>query len=65
MSLCDCPPTPSEVRPLLEAAVRAPNHHLTEPWRFIVLTGQAIEDLGEAMGESVRRQHAGAHDLEM
>ena len=50
ISLCDCPPTPSEVLPLLEAAVRAPNHHLTEPWRFIVLTGQALEDLGEAMG---------------
>ncbi len=65
MSLCDCPPAPSEVMPLLEAAVRAPNHHLTEPWRFIVMTGQALEDLGEAMGESVRRRHAGAHDLEM
>jgi len=51
--------------PLLEAAVRAPNHHLTEPWRFVVLTGQALEDLGEAMGEGARRQHAEAHDLEM
>jgi nitroreductase len=51
--------------PLLEAAVRAPNHHLTEPWRFVVLTGQALEDLGEAMGASARRQHAGARDLEM
>jgi nitroreductase len=65
MSMCECPPTRSDVMPLLEAAVRAPNHHLTEPWRFVVLTGQALEDLGEAMGESVRRQHAGAHDLEM
>ena len=64
-SLCDCPPTRSEVLPLLEAAVRAPNHHLTEPWRFIVLTGQALEGLGEAMGESIRRRHAGARDLEM
>ena len=64
-SLCDYPPTRSEVLPLLEAAVRAPNHHLTEPWRFIVLTGQALEGLGEAMGESVRRRHAGARDLEM
>jgi nitroreductase len=26
---------------LLECAVRAPNHKLTEPWRFAVLTGEA------------------------
>jgi nitroreductase len=26
---------------LLECAVRAPNHKLTEPWRFVVLTGGA------------------------
>jgi nitroreductase len=26
---------------LLECAVRAPNHKLTEPWRFVVLTGRA------------------------
>lgn len=27
---------------LLDAAVRAPNHKLTEPWRFAVLTGGAV-----------------------
>jgi nitroreductase len=26
---------------LLDCAVRAPNHKLTEPWRFAVLTGEA------------------------
>src|SRR5215813_11106370 len=26
---------------LLETAVWAPNHHLTEPWRFILLMGDA------------------------
>jgi nitroreductase len=29
------------VERLLAAAVRAPNHKLTEPWRFVVLTGDA------------------------
>jgi nitroreductase len=29
------------VQRLLECAVRAPNHKLTEPWRFVVLTGTA------------------------
>lgn len=29
------------IEQLLECAVRAPNHKLTEPWRFAVLTGGA------------------------
>ncbi|MGH7714947.1 MAG: nitroreductase family protein [Vulcanimicrobiaceae bacterium] len=32
---------------LIEAATWAPNHHLTEPWRFTVLTGDARRKLGE------------------
>jgi len=33
-------PVPREaIARLLDAAVRAPNHKLTEPWRFAVLTG--------------------------
>jgi nitroreductase len=44
-------PDRATVEKLLEAAVRAPNHHLTEPWRFIVLTGDSLKDLGDAMAE--------------
>jgi nitroreductase len=36
------------VKKLLEAAVYAPNHHGTEPWRFYVLTGKGREILGRA-----------------
>jgi nitroreductase len=32
---------------LLDCAVRAPNHKLTEPWRFAVLTGAARDRLAE------------------
>jgi nitroreductase len=32
---------------LLECAVRAPNHKLTEPWRFAVLTGAARDRLAD------------------
>ena len=35
------------VERLLDCAVRAPNHKLTEPWRFTVLTGRAKERLAE------------------
>jgi nitroreductase len=37
-----------EVRTLVEAALWAPNHRLTEPWRFTVLRGDARRRLGEA-----------------
>jgi nitroreductase len=37
-------PVPQDViARLLDCAVRAPNHKLTEPWRFTVLTGAARE----------------------
>jgi nitroreductase len=41
-------PVPREtIERLLECAVRAPNHKLTEPWRFAVLTGEAKATLAE------------------
>ncbi len=39
----------------LEAAAWAPNHHLNEPWRFFVLTGDERFHFGEAMAEDVIR----------
>lgn len=37
---------------VLAAAVRAPNHKLTEPWRFAVLTGESLRRYAE-----IRRAH--------
>lgn len=48
-------PDRATIDKLLEAAVRAPNHHLTEPWRFVVLTGDALKDLGDAMAAGNER----------
>jgi nitroreductase len=46
-------PVPREtVERLLECAVRAPNHKLTEPWRFAVLTGD-----GRARYAEIRAAH--------
>jgi nitroreductase len=44
----DCPPR-VVIEQLLEAASWAPNHHVTEPWRFVVIAGDAREAFGEAM----------------
>jgi nitroreductase len=42
-------PTRAEVEELLRAAVRAPDHGLLAPWRFLVLAGDARGVLGDAM----------------
>ncbi|MFC4075577.1 nitroreductase family protein [Salinithrix halophila] len=36
---------------VLEAARWAPNHHMTQPWKYIVLTGEARNRLGDVMKE--------------
>ena len=42
------------IEKLLDAAVQAPNHHVTLPWRFYVMTGEARNRFGEAVAESLR-----------
>jgi nitroreductase len=37
---------------------------MTEPWRFIVLTGDALAELGDAMAERIRESYANEPDLE-
>jgi nitroreductase len=45
-------PVPREIiERLLECAVRAPNHKLTEPWRFAVLMGEARARFAEIRGQ--------------
>ena len=41
-----------QIERLIAAAVRAPNHKLTEPWRFAVLTGASLQRYAE-----IRRAH--------
>jgi nitroreductase len=49
-------PTREQIAELLDAAVRAPNHHLTEPWRFYVLAGSERDRLARAIaGEAIAR----------
>lgn len=41
------------IEKLLEAAVAAPNHHHTQPWRFFVLSGAARERFGDVLAEAL------------
>src|SRR5690242_18107421 len=51
-------PVPRElIEKLLDAAVQAPNHYKVRPWRFVVLTGEGRNKLGEVMAASQRKRH--------
>jgi nitroreductase len=59
-------PVPREiVEQILEDAVWAPNHKMTEPWRFWVWTGDARERLAQAFIENYRRDHPQATPEEL
>lgn len=42
------------IEQLLDAGNQAPNHHRVRPWRFFVLTGAALNRLGDVMAASQR-----------
>jgi len=52
----DRTPTREQIERLLAAAVRAPNHHLSQPWRFVVLTGDALDALADAWSRGAARE---------
>lgn len=47
----DTPVSRSQIEQLLELATKAPNHRLTNPWRFYVLGPEARAAYGLALGE--------------
>ena len=51
-------PVPRElIEKLLSAAVQAPNHYKVRPWRFVVLTGDARDKLGDVFAASQLDRH--------
>ena len=42
----------ASIEKILSAAVQAPNHYKVRPWRFVVLTGEARNRLGEVFAAS-------------
>ncbi len=50
-------PVPEDlIKHILESAVHAPNHRITEPWRFHVFTGKGRGELARARAEIARLQ---------
>jgi nitroreductase len=51
-------PVPRElIEKMLAAAVQAPNHYKVRPWRFVVLSGEALTKLGDVMAASQQERH--------
>jgi nitroreductase len=58
-------PVPRDtIERLLDCAVRAPNHKLTEPWRFAVLTGAAREPYADMRARHRLKRYADPQSAE-
>jgi len=42
------------IKEMLEAAMWAPNHHMTEPWRFVVIANEERLRLGDSMAKALK-----------
>ena len=54
--LKDPGPTPEELREILTIGTRVPDHGKFEPWRLIVIEGEAREKAGEKLAEIMGRR---------
>ena len=43
-----------KIEQIVESAIHAPNHRITEPWRFHVFTGKGRGELAKARAETAR-----------
>jgi nitroreductase len=58
-------PTPDDLRAILTAATRAPDHGKLQPWRFIVVEGSARDRFGDVMAQTFRARHPDASDADV
>lgn len=49
-------PTPSQLDLVLDAALRAPDHGQMQPWRFVLVRGEARQALGEVFVQAARER---------
>jgi nitroreductase len=58
-------PEGADLELLLRAALRAPDHGLLRPWRFVLVRGEALDRLGEVFARALaaRRPDAPEEDL--
>lgn len=62
-TLPDAPPR-ALIETLLDAAVCAPNHHRTEPWRFYVVSGESRAAIGSRVAAAMAARDEDARAVE-
>lgn len=58
-------PTPDEIETLLTIAMRVPDHGKLAPWRFIVISGQARDAIGEELARIFAGAEPEAHERQI
>ncbi len=58
-------PTPEQLDGLLQIAARVPDHRKLEPWRFIIIEGDARAKLGEAIADIRRAEDPNASEADI
>lgn len=51
-------PPKETIEKIIEAGTWAPTHHLTEPWRFVVIAGEERKKLGDALARVLNESEA-------
>src|SRR5215831_925533 len=54
------PPSKEAIEAMLEAAARVPDHGRLQPWRLILIEGDARRSLGDILAESLARRDPAA-----
>jgi nitroreductase len=60
--LCDPAPTGEELREIIQAAIRVPDHAWLRPWRFLAIAGERRHALGDILAASLLRRDPRADD---
>src|SRR5699024_12788466 len=49
---------------IIEAAIQAPNHHITEPWKFFVMQGDIMQKFYDAAMEFQKNRYITVEEFE-
>lgn len=60
--LCDPAPTGEELREIIQAAIRVPDHAWLRPWRFLGIAGERRAALGDLLEASLVRREPRADE---
>jgi nitroreductase len=60
--LTDPGPGPADMQEIFAAAMRAPDHAWLRPWRFIVVSGERRQALGEVFAQALKARNPAADE---